>query len=65
MQKVVIVIFSRDVEAVFITGKTVLSANHVVIVFSIQLERICKHKGSRRVLWLKQSYFMCFAARLL
>ena len=42
-------------------GKSVLSANHVVIVFSIKLERTCKHEGSRKVLWLKQRYFMSFA----
>ena len=38
----------------------ILSATHVVIVFSIKLERICKHKGSRKMLWLKQIYFMSF-----
>ena len=45
-------------------GKTVLSANHVVNVFSIKLERICKHEGSRKLLSLKQRYFMSSAARL-
>ena len=40
----------KDVEAVIMKGKTVLSANHVVIVFSIKLERICKHKDSRKLL---------------
>ena len=34
--------------------KMVLSANHVVIVFSIKLDMICKPKDSRKVLWLKQ-----------
>ena len=32
-----------------------------LIVFSIKLERIGKHKGSRKVLWLKQRYFMSCA----
>ena len=46
--------------------KKILSENHVVIVLqvSIKLERMCKHMGSRKALWLKPRYFMSFAARL-
>ena len=64
MQNLVLVMCSGDVEAVFIKGKTVLSANYVVFVFSVRLVRRCKHKGSKKVLWLKQRYLMSFAAQL-
>ena len=66
VQTLGIVVCSMGVEAVLIKEKSIISANNVVFVLydSNKLELICKHKGSRKVLWLKQRYFMTFAARL-
>ena len=58
MQNLVIVICCRDVEAVFIKGKNDLSTNHVVIVFSMKLERICKQKGFLKSIMVEANIFL-------